>query len=68
MKTAAAIAYFKNKRQLALALGITPNSVQEWGLTVPPLRQFQLEAMTNGDLQVDPRLKPSREPIRGEAE
>jgi len=37
--------------------------VQEWGLIVPPLRQFQLEALTGGKLKAESRLKPVREAI-----
>lgn len=54
MLTKDAIEHFGSQAALARALGIKPPSVQDWGAHVPPLRQLQLERITNGQLRADP--------------
>lgn len=52
MLTKDAIAHFGNSQaELARALGIKPQSVTDWGDTVPPLRQIQIEKLTDGALK-----------------
>jgi DNA-binding transcriptional regulator YdaS (Cro superfamily) len=51
MLTKDAIAHFKTEAALARALGIRAQSVQDWGTTVPALRQLQLERITEGVLR-----------------
>lgn len=51
MLTKDAVAYFKGKKKLAVALGISPAAVSQWGDVVPALRQYQLQAVTSGALQ-----------------
>ena len=60
MKTADAIAVFGNASALAKALGINRAAVPQWGETVPPLRQLQIQQLTLGKLKAadnvfDPR-------------
>jgi hypothetical protein len=45
-------------KAIANALGIKAPSVYGWGDTVPPLRQLQLERITDGVLKPDPALLP----------
>ena len=62
MRTKKAVNHFGSQRALAEALGITQPSVAEWGEFPPPLRQIQIEAVTNGDLEAEPsciRRRPS---------
>lgn len=51
MKTEVAISYYGSPSKLAKALGITPQAVDQWGETVPVGRAYQLQIITNGDLQ-----------------
>ncbi|WP_345845654.1 Cro/CI family transcriptional regulator [Shewanella algae] len=53
MKTSMAIDHFETATALANALGITKSSVSQWGDNVPPLRAYQLERITNGQLKAD---------------
>lgn len=53
MKKADAVKYFKNASRLARALGISRVAVSKWGKEVPPLRAFELERLTNGELKAD---------------
>jgi hypothetical protein len=50
MKTADAVYHFKTKAKLAKALGVAPPSIYSWGDHPPPLRQIQIQRLTNGDL------------------
>jgi hypothetical protein len=56
MQTKDAIAHFGTAAALARALNIKPQSLQDWGDTVPSLRQLQLEQMTNRALKADPSV------------
>jgi len=51
-----AIAYFGSQRRVAEALGIKQPSVANWSYVVPPLRQVQLEVVTDGKLKADPTI------------
>lgn len=51
-----AIDHFGTEAALAKALSIRPQSIQDWGDTVPVLRQLQLERITNGKLKFDRSL------------
>lgn len=53
MKTKDAINHFGSVLKLAYALKISPQSVYQWGETVHPLRQFQIEVITGGKLKAD---------------
>jgi hypothetical protein len=59
MKTETAIQHFGNKAALARALQIKPPSVYDWGELVPLGRAYELQALTNGALQVDRALYTS---------
>lgn len=37
-----AVRHFGSKRRLALALGLHPQAVYQWGDRIPPLRQYQI--------------------------
>lgn len=54
METKAAIQHYGTQRALAEALGISQASVSLWGDIVPPLRQIQLERLTEGTLRASP--------------
>jgi transcriptional repressor of cell division inhibition gene dicB len=49
MTTREAVRRFGSKRKLAKALGISPQAVSCWGRFVPPLRVYQIEALTPVD-------------------
>lgn len=67
MLTSDALAYFDGSQaELARALGIKPPSVADWGPTVPPLRQIQLERLTGGKLKASPDVFGPA-PINGSA-
>ncbi|WP_027855567.1 Cro/CI family transcriptional regulator [Marinobacterium litorale] len=54
MKRSEAIQYFDGIPALAKALGITYEAVRQWPEDgIPPLRQFQIQVMTNGELKAD---------------
>ncbi len=57
-----AIRRFGSASALARALNIKPPSIYGWPDTVPPLRQLQLEALTDGALAADPALKIEKKP------
>ena len=50
-----AIAFYGRAAQLAVALNIDRQAVYQW-TAVPPLRQLQLESLTNGALKADPKI------------
>lgn len=56
MRTQDAVDHFGSQAALATALGIKQPSVADWGETVPPLRQLQLEKITGGALKAAPGL------------
>ena len=58
MKKQDAIHYFGSAANLARALGISKPSVSQWGEYIPPLRAFQIEKLTHGQLCVDKSKKP----------
>jgi hypothetical protein len=51
MRTEEAIQHFGTAAELARQLGITRQSVHDWGDTVPVGRAYQLEVLTNGALR-----------------
>ena len=56
MRTQEAVDHFGSQAALAKALGIKQQSVADWGDEVPPLRQLQIEKITNGELRANPRI------------
>jgi DNA-binding transcriptional regulator YdaS (Cro superfamily) len=56
MRTAEVIEHFGSQAAVARALNIKPPSVAEWGETVPPLRQLQIEKITGGVLKAAPEI------------
>lgn len=62
MRTRDVIEYFGSQAAVARALGIKPPSVAEWGDVVPPLRQLQIERLTDGKLAADPAILPPPPP------
>lgn len=50
------IEHFGSQASVAAALGISQPSVADWGETVPPLRQIQLERITGGKLKASPDI------------
>lgn len=67
MLTKDAIAHFGTQAALAQALGIKQQSVADWGETVPPLRQLQLERITDGVLKAAPSILASPAPAQSAA-
>lgn len=63
MLTKTAIEYFGTQANLARRLGIRPQSISDWGETVPPLRQLQIDKITHGALPADPGVL---DPVPGE--
>lgn len=51
MRTKQAIKHFGSAAQLARKLGISRQSINDWGDEVPEGRQYQLEILTNGALR-----------------
>jgi len=54
MKTTEVLKHFSTQVALADVLGISRAAVSKWGEDVPPLRQLQLQAITDGKLRPDP--------------
>lgn len=50
------VTYFGSQAAAARALGIRQASVSEWTRRVPPLRQLQIERITQGRLRADPTI------------
>lgn len=48
-----AIAHYGSISALAKALGTTYEAVRQWGAEIPPLRQYQIEVLTEGALKAD---------------
>ena len=46
-----AVSHFETVAKLAKTLGISTQAIYDWPETVPQLRQFQLERITNGKLK-----------------
>lgn len=59
MKKRTAISHFGSSTKLAEQLQITKQSISQWGDDIPPLRAFEIERITNGELKAD--LTPSRD-------
>jgi transcriptional repressor of cell division inhibition gene dicB len=55
MLTNDAVQYYGGRRQLADALGITRQAVEQWGKIVAEGAAYKLQVITKGDLIVDPR-------------
>lgn len=62
MKTKDAIKHFGNGNRLAKALGISRQAIDSWGEDVPPLRAWELEAMTGGALKKGKELEVKERP------
>ncbi len=52
MTKAQAIEHYGSMKALAKALGVSYEAVRQW-VSVPPLRQYELERITDGALKVD---------------
>ncbi len=63
MRTAEAIRHFGSAAKLARALGITRQSIHDWGKRVPQGRAFQIEVLTAGALKA-PRQKTGQREAR----
>jgi len=55
MLTNDAVQYYGGRRQLAEALGITRQAVEQWGKVVAEGMAYKLQVLTRGDLVVDPK-------------
>lgn len=62
MKTTEAISHYGSTYAVAAALGIKQPSVMGWGESPPPLRQLQIEALTQGALKAGPECDKFRPP------
>jgi len=54
MKTIDAIEHFGSKRKLAQALDVSTQAIYKWGEIIPALRAYQLQDITDGELEVEP--------------
>jgi hypothetical protein len=52
-----ALRHFGTQQVLAAALGISQPTVSAWKGVIPPRYQFQLEVITQGELQADDALR-----------
>ncbi|ABI71500.1 MULTISPECIES: Cro/CI family transcriptional regulator [Shewanella] len=58
MKTADVIAHFGGQGRLAKVLDVSQPAISKWGDTVPLLRAYQIQVITNGKLKVgNPQIK-----------
>jgi transcriptional regulator with XRE-family HTH domain len=55
-KTTVLAHYANDTHQVAAALGITRQAVEQWPDIVPEGSAYKLQAITAGDLKVDPAL------------
>ncbi len=53
MKKSDAIEYFGSASKLASAINVAPSAVSQWGEIIPPLRAYQIERLTSGQLKVE---------------
>lgn len=53
MLTNDAVQYYGGRRQLAEALGITRQAVEQWGKVVTEGMAYKLQVITKGELVVD---------------
>ena len=53
MKLKEAVEHFGSKTKLAEALQINKSAVTNWGESIPPGRQFEIEVKTGGILKAD---------------
>ena len=56
MKKKEAVNYFGTPTKLAVALGIKPEAVYQWGEYIPVRRAYELQDITNGVLRVSRKL------------
>jgi len=59
------LSYFGGVSNLARLLGISHASVSGWESVIPKGRAFEIQAITNGELKVDPALyvKPNESAV-----
>lgn len=60
MKKNEAIKHYGGVVQLAAALGIKPQSVSQWGDTIPQGRAYLIELLTGGQLKANPAAPSAR--------
>ncbi|WP_297831523.1 Cro/CI family transcriptional regulator [Thermomonas sp.] len=53
MTTQQAIDYFGGIRELSQVLGVSTQSIYQWGVYPPLGRQYELEIKTRGELKAD---------------
>lgn len=53
MTTKQAIEFFGGARALAAALGVSTQSIYQWGERPPRQRQCEIQVLTNGALRAD---------------
>jgi DNA-binding transcriptional regulator YdaS (Cro superfamily) len=60
MNKATVIEHFGNASSTADALNITRQAVSQWGDIIPEGMAYKVQAITGGDLSVDPAMYPKR--------
>lgn len=55
-----ALDHFGGATKLAAALGVSRPAIYQWGETIPPLRQLQLQRITRGKLKADDAAMPAK--------
>lgn len=58
--------YFKNKRLVAEALGISRVAVVRWKAVIPKLRAMELDEITGGELKYNPELYKKKDTTQSE--
>lgn len=56
--------YFKKKRLVAEALGISHVAVVRWKAVIPKLRAMELDEITNSELKYNPELYKKQDSTR----
>lgn len=62
-----AIKWAGTQVKLGAALGVSQGTVAGWGDFPPPLRQFQIEALSRGALRAEPECDKFRAPAKPRA-
>jgi DNA-binding transcriptional regulator YdaS (Cro superfamily) len=64
MRTTEVVKHFGTKAAIARALGITRQSLSQWGDFPPQLAQYRLEELTNGELKRSTLTKISKKTLQ----
>ena len=57
MKKNEVLSYFGSSTAVAKELGISKQSISQWGAVIPRLREFEIERITKGKLKANTSSK-----------